>query len=500
MQRADVSNTGPHAVIIGAGISGLAASAVLAQQGFRVTVLDRNTTAGGRARTWEQDGFLFDLGPSFYWMPDVFERFFRRFGTTVADHYELRRLDPSYTVIFGAHDQWAVPSGQQAVARLFEQEEPGAGGKLATFLAEAALKYRLGMEDIVHAPSLGWHEYLRPELVSAWLHSAVFRSLRSDVRRRFRSHRIRQVLEFPMLFLGAAPEDTPALFSLMNHSDIGLGTWYPMGGMGKVLAGVRQVAEQHGAAIRLSEPVRKIMVKDGKAVGVETDGGVLTADVVLATADYHHAETDLLPQAYRTYTDGYWRQRHMAPSALLFFLGLGTPLPAAGHHTLFFDEDLDAHTADIFRHGRWPQKPLFHVSCTSATDPSTAPPGCTNMVILVPIASGSADDEATREHYFALVADRIKRTWGIDIRRDIRVKRSYCTSDFLADYNAFRGNAYGLAATLRQLGPGRPRMKSRKVRGLYFAGQLSVPGPGLPPALISGQTAAALILQEDPWV
>lgn len=488
----------PTSIIIGSGISGLAAAAVLAQRGVKVTILEQNPTVGGRARTWEQEGFIFDMGPSFYWMPDVFERFFARFGSSAAHHYQLKQLSPSYSVIFGMDDRWDMPAGREAVSALFEKEEPGSGKKLTAFLDEAAVKYRLGMQEIVYKPSLSWSEYMDPQIMIGLLRTSVLSSLRSHVRKNFKSARIRQVMEFPVLFLGATPQDTPALYSLMNHADIDLGTWYPLGGMGKVMDAMQRIAEEQGAVIRTSEPVKRIIVKDGKAVGVETDSGTHTADTVLATADYHHVEKDLLPPEHRSYSEKYWEGRTMAPSTLLFYIGLDTRIPNMEHHTLFFDEDLDRHGADIYEHKRWPEKPLFYVSCTSKTDTSVAPLGCENLVILIPIASGSVDDEPTREHYFHLIADRMQRHFGTDIRQHIKVKRSYCVKDLEMDYNAYRGNAYGLASTLMQTGPLRPRVKSQKVRDLYYAGQLSVPGPGLPPALISGQIAADLILKEHP--
>jgi phytoene desaturase len=284
----------------------------------------------------------------------------------------------------------------------------------------------------------------------------------------------------------------------MNHADIDGGTWYPMGGFGRVAGALGHLAEKLGVEIRTADPAQRIVVRNGRVEGVESASGVHPAQVVLAAADYHHVETELLEQHYRSYSPEYWAGRRMAPSALLFLLGLDTKLPGVEHHTLFFDEDLDRHTAEIFEQHEWPGKPLFHLCCPSRTDPSVAPPGCEAAVVLIPIASGSEDNEAVRRRYFSLVADRLQHRLGLDIRPHIRVQRSYCAMDFAADHNAFLGNAYGLASTLRQTGPLRPRMKSRKVRGLYFAGQLTVPGPGLPPALISGQVAADLIEREHP--
>ena len=484
------------AIVIGAGFAGTAAATSLAAKGYDVRMLEKNAEHGGRARTWSQGGFTFDMGPSFYWMPEVFERYFARFGTEVSALYDLVRLDPSYEVVFGPGDSWRIPAGADQVKALFEGEEPGAGAALDRFLAEARLKYELGMNELVYRPSLSWAEYLHPGVVSGLLRTHVLSSLRRHVRSMFRSERIRQVLEFPVLFLGAAPQNTPALYSLMNHADITLGTWYPMGGMGSVVRAMHRVAEDHGVRTELGTEVERILVEKGKAMGVITASGPLHADVVVAAADYHHVESRLLAPEQRSYSEAYWTGRTMAPSALMFYVGLDTRVPRLEHHTLFFDEPMDAHSAEIYTDPQWPSAPLFYASCASRTDPSVAPPGGENVVILVPIASGLEDTADRREHYYDIVMKRLSAHAGMDLRPHVIVKRSYCVNDLREDYHSYRGNAYGLANTLRQTGPLRPRIKSRKVHGLYFAGQLTVPGPGVPPALISGQVVADLIHNE----
>lgn len=483
-------------VVIGSGFAGLAAAASLARQGHAVTAVEKNPTPGGRARTWTEKGFTFDMGPSFYWMPDVFERFFARFGQRAADHYRLERMDPSYSVVFAPGDAWDVPAGGEALRSFFEQQEPGAGAALDRFLAEAKLKYDLGMSELVYRPSLSWSEYAHPGLLTGLLRAKVFRSLRKHVRGHFRNERLRALMEFPVLFLGATPQDTPALYSLMNYADMELGTWYPMGGMGKVVEAMVRVAEGQGVQFRLNEPVRSVALENGRVTGVMTDHGSIRADIVVAGADYHHVEQELLPKAARSYSPAFWERRVMAPSTLLFYIGLDRRLPMLQHHTLFFDEPLDQHSAEIYTDPTWPTKPLFYTCCPSRTDPSVAPPGCENLFLLIPIAPGLPDEEATRERYYGIVMDRLAKHIGIDPRPHVVVKRSYCINDLQADYNAFRGNAYGLANTLMQTGPLRPRMKSAKVKGLYYAGQLTVPGPGVPPALISGQVVADLIAKD----
>jgi phytoene desaturase len=328
------------------------------------------------------------------------------------------------------------------------------------------------------------------------LKTKVFRSLRKHVQAHFTDDRLRLLMEFPVLFLGAAPQNTPALYSLMNYADMELGTWYPMGGMGKVVDAFVRVAEKQGATLRLNEPVKRIIVEGGKAVGVETDKGILRADVVVAGADYHHVDQELLPEAMKGYSADYWKGRTMAPSGLLFYLGFDRVLPDLEHHTLFFDESLDRHSTEIYDEPQWPSKPLFYTSCASKTDPTVAPAGMENMVILIPIAPGLDDRDETREHYYSRVMDRLEKHLGFDPRPHVVLKRSYSINDLQSDYNAFRGNAYGMANTIMQTGPLRPSMKSRKIANLYYTGQLTVPGPGVPPAIISGQVVADLIEKE----
>lgn len=486
------------AIVIGAGFSGLAAAASLAQKGFAVTVLEKNAEPGGRARIWQQNGFTFDMGPSFYWMPDVFERYFARFGQRSADHYDLVRLDPSYSIVFEGGERWSIPAERAALRAFFESKETGAAERLDHFLADAKMKYDIGMGDLVYRPGLSWVEYMHPRVIGGLFRTKVLRSLRKHVHAHFKHPHLRSLMEFPALFLGAAPQHTPALYSLMNHADLELGTWYPMGGMGRVVDAMVTVARDLGVEMRMSEPVERILAENGNRVtGVKTQRGTTPADVVVASADYHHVEQDLLTAHLRNYDQPYWDKRTMAPSSLLFFLGFDRRLGTLDHHTLFFDEALDLHSTEIYDTPRWPSKPLFYVSSTSRTDPSTAPPGHENVTVLIPIAPGLEDNEGIRDRYYGLVMERLSRHLGFEALPHVVVKRSYCINELTADYNSFRGNAYGLANTLRQTGPLRPSVKSRKVKGLYFAGQLTVPGPGVPPALISGQLVADLVDREQ---
>jgi len=488
-------NTTKKVIVIGSGFAGLAAATSLAQAGFDVTVLEKNATPGGRARQFAADGFVFDMGPSWYWMPDVFEQYFARFGKKPSDYYQLVRLDPSYQIVFGKDDVMQVPATMPGLEALFERYEPGSRANLRRFLAEAQYKYEVGMTEFVHKPSLSLLEFADWRIVTSLFRLQMFQSIASHVRKLFKNEKLRQFLEFPVLFLGATPEKTPAMYSLMNYADLALGTWYPMGGMYKIIEGMVQLAQEQGVQIRLNEEVQSIYVPNGHATKVITKTGEYAADVVVGGADYHHVEQQLLVTKNRDYSKSYWDKRVMAPSSLLFYLGLDKKLSDIQHHTLFFDEDFTRHAVEIYEEPQWPRKPLFYVCAPSVTDPGVAPPGCENLFILMPVAPDLEDTEAIRAYYFDLILERFEKLTGQDIRNHIIFKRSFAHQDFKNDYHAYKGNAYGLANTLLQTAFLKPRLRSKKVKNLFYTGQLTTPGPGMPPSLISGQVVAQEIIK-----
>ena len=483
-------------IVIGSGFSGLSAATCLADQGYEVTVLEKNSTPGGRARSFSAEGFTFDMGPSWYWMPDVFESYFNRFGKSTADYYELKRLDPSYTVVFGKEDFVDIPATMPELHRLFESMEKGSAAQLDNFLEQAAYKYEVGINQLVYKPGRSVSEFMSPRLLLDVLRMDVFQSFYKHIRRYFKNERILKLMEFPVLFLGALPQNTPALYSLMNYADIKLGTWYPMGGMYKIVEGMVQLAMEKGVKFEFEQDVQQIEVTNGRATHVVTNSTYFEADVVVASADYHHVEQQLLPKAYQSYSESYWNSRVMAPSSLLFYLGVNKPLQNLRHHNLFFDEDFGPHAHEIYTDPKWPEKPLFYVSAPSVTDASVAPAGCENLFILMPVAPGLEDTPEVRELYFDRILDRLEQLTRQEIRSAIVYKRSYAHKDFISDYNAFKGNAYGLANTLMQTALLKPSLKSRKISNLYYTGQLTVPGPGVPPSLISGQVVAKEISKE----
>ncbi|GGB85726.1 phytoene desaturase family protein [Dyadobacter sediminis] len=497
MQTKRVTTLGksPEIAVIGSGFSGLAASAVLAMHGSKVTVYEKNPEVGGRARTFAQDGFVFDMGPSWYWMPDVYDSFYQLFGNITADFYELKKLDPGFAVIFGAHEVMDIPAGFDDVCTLFESIEPGSAQKLRKFIAEGEFKYHVGMNDMVYKPGHSITEFFSFQLFKDAMKLQLFTSFSKHVRQYFKDPRLLALIEFPVLFLGAMPKDTPALYSLMNFSGLKQGTFYPMGGFGKVADSFRQIAENMGVNFKTSQNVEKLEIQKGTISHIHANGNSQQTDAVIGSADYHHIETALLEKNYRSYPESYWENRVFAPSCLLFYLGVDKKIEKLRHHNLFFDEDFEQHAVEIYKDKKWPANPLFYVCCPSKTDPSVAPEGCENLFVLMPIAIGLDDPEVIREQYYDALMDRLEKFAGEDIRSHLLYKKSYSTSNFVNDYNAYKGNAYGLANTLMQTAIFKPKLKSKKVSNLFYAGQLTVPGPGVPPSIISGRIAANELLK-----
>lgn len=481
--------------VIGSGFAGLSAASCLAQAGKEVHLFEKNEQLGGRSRQFKAEGFTFDMGPSWYWMPDVFERYFKRFGYTSKDFYDLKLLAPSFSMIFEGNEEMKVPANFEELCDMFENEEKGSADKLRKFMIEAAYKYEKGVNDLVYKPGLSLMEFADLDLIKNTFRLQVFSSFSKHVRQYFKSPKLIALMEFPVLFLGAMPKDTPALYSLMNYAGLKLGTWYPMGGFHKIVEGMITIAEEQGVNIYKNEPVNQLVVKQKRVSRVMANGHSMDVDAVVGSADYNHIEQHLLEEQYRNYTPKYWAKKTFAPSSLLFYLGVNKKVPKLQHHTLFFDNNLDLHAQEIYKNKKWPTKPLFYVCCPSKTDDSVAPEGQENLFLLMPIAAGLKDEDSIREEYYQVMMERLESYVGEDLRDNIVYKKSYCVSNFIEDYNAYQGNAYGLANTLLQTANLKPSIKSKKLNNLYFAGQLTVPGPGVPPSLISGQVVAKELLK-----
>jgi phytoene desaturase len=477
--------------VIGSGFSGLSSAAYLSASGHEVHVYEKNSTAGGRARQIKTDnGYVFDMGPSWYWMPDIFEQFFNDFDYKVSDFYELKLLDPSFEIVFKNHQTLGIPANFSELCSLFESIEQGSAEQLTKFMKEAKYKYETGMKGLAKMPGISLTEFVEKDLIKGALRLQIFSSFSKHVRKYFSHPKLIALMEFPVLFLGAMPQDMPALYSLMNYAGLKLGTWYPMGGFGKVIEAIVKVAETNGTTFHFDSPVEKIIVEKDKAVAIVVNDQQIYFDAIIATADYHHVEEKLLPATCRNYTQNYWEKKTFAPSCLIYYIGLNKKIKSLSHHTLFFEEDLLNHSKEIYKSPQWPHKPLFYVCCPSKTDDAVAPQNHENLFLLMPIAPGLEDNNSLREKYFEIMMKRLQKHVCEEIISHIDFKKSYCIHDFIADYNAYKGNAYGLANTLMQTAILKPKIRNKKIKNLLYAGQLTVPGPGVPPSLISGKLAA----------
>lgn len=480
--------------VIGSGFSGLSAACILSKAGHEVSIFEKNSQVGGRAGVLKTNGYVFDMGPSWYWMPEVFEHFFSLFDKKVEDYYQLTRLDPGFVLCFGKDATIPVPAAMNEIAALFNNEEQDGADKLKKFLSEAETKYKLAFRDFIYKPSASVFEFFGWSTLIHLFKLDIFCSFHTHVRKFFKNKKLIQLMEFPVLFLGGSPQHIPGLYSLMNYAALQLGTWYPQGGFSKITEGMASLARELGVTIRTNEAVEKILVKDSKVTSIRTAKGEFFFDAVICSSDYAHSE-QLLDKKNRNYTDEYWDKKTLSPSSLIFYLGINKKIKNLDHHNLFFDESLDKHSDEIYKTPRWPSKPLFYVCCPSKTDDSVAPYGHENMFVLMPIAPGMEDNETTREHYFNVLMKRLEHLTGERINDFIDFKKSYCINDFKADYNSYKGNAYGLANTLSQTAFLKPSLKNKKINNLFYCGQLTVPGPGVPPAIISGQVAAHELLK-----
>lgn len=477
--------------IIGSGFSGLSAAAYAAKNGHEVHVFEKNSSLGGRARQFSTDnGYVFDMGPSWYWMPDIIENFFKDFDRKTSDYYELVSLDPQFEMVF-EDGNMSLPQSYSEMRNLFEDTEQGAGKKLDEFMNDAQYKYEVGMKDFVTKPCHSWMEFVSPKIAKSALKLDLLSNFHRFVRKYFKHPKLIMLMEFPVIFLGAAPKDIPALYSLMNYGGYKLGTWYPMGGFYKVIEAMSEVCIEQGVHIHLNSNVEKINVSNSKAQSVTINGKEISFDTVIASSDYHHTEENLIPKEYKNYTESYWKNKTFAPSCLIYYLGFKEKIPNLKHHTLFFENDLNLHTTEIYTDKKWPTKPLFYACCPSKTDKSVAPENGENVFLLMPIATGINDSEEIRERYFKEMIERLeKHTKTSGLLDKIAYKKSYSIKNFVEDYNAYEGNAYGLANTLNQTAVLKPSLRNKKIKNLFYTGQLTVPGPGVPPSIISGKIAA----------
>lgn len=481
-------------VVVGSGLSALAGACYLAQAGNTVSVYEKNNQIGGRLRVLKKDGFQFDMGPSWYWMPDVFEKFYRDFNHTTSDFYQLDRLDPGYKVFFKDGDSISISAHMDRIYEVFEKEEPGSSQYLKRFIKRAEKNYDIAINDLVYKPGESIFELVRLKTVVNV--NQFFSTIAKDVRKYIKSEKLREILEFPVLFLGAKASNTPSFYSFMNFADFGLGTWHPKGGMYQIVNAFVAIAKELGVEFHTQSNVSEILVENNQVKGCVINDKLIEADLVLSGADYHHTE-QLLDKNLRQYSESYWDKKTFAPSSLLFYVGFDCKIEGVEHHNLFFDTDFETHASSIYDHAEWPKDPLFYANFPSKTDEEFAPEGKDGGFFLIPIAPGLKDLGDNYDYYFDMIINRLEFQTKQKIRDKVLFREVFSLKDFVKDYNSYKGNAYGMANTLMQTAVLRPNLASSKVKNLYFTGQLTVPGPGLPPAIISGKVVSDLILSKN---
>ncbi|MFX1510653.1 MAG: phytoene desaturase family protein [Promethearchaeota archaeon] len=474
-------------LIIGAGVGGLSAAALLAKEGYDVTVIEQNHEPGGRARIWEIEGFVFDMGPSWYLMPEIFENFFNEFGKSVADYYELMRLDPNYRIFFGVDDIVEITADLDPNLSTFEGFEEGGAEKLQEYLDKSKETYEYMMQGIMYKDLDSLWSMFSPSLMRAGSKLHILSNIDGYVRKFFKSDRARKILEYPIVFLGGNPKNTPALYSIISHIDYNLGVWYPKGGIGKIPESLMKLAQEQGADIKFGVKARHIDIDKRNAHKVQTTQGEFETDLVVVNADYPYTEIELLDSEYQTYPAKYWESKVIAPSAFVVYLGVDRKLDQLTHHNVFLEYDWVQHFDQIFEDPAWPDKPAYYVCCPSRYDPLVAPKGKENIFITVPVSPGIEDTPKIREAYLNKIISHMEKLIGERFNDSISIKRTFSLNDFSTDYNAYKGTAVGLTHTFRQSAFFRPRHRSKKVKNLFYTGQYTHPGIGVPMALVSSK-------------
>ncbi len=473
-------------LIIGAGFGSLAAAALLAKEGYQVTVLEKNEQPGGRASSHSAKGFRFDMGPSWYMMPDVFEKFFAQFGKKAEDFYKLIPLKTQYRVFFDDATHIDITHDVSHNRATFEKLEPGSGKKFDTYLQESKEKYEISMSSVLYKNLDSFFDLINLPMAKNGRKMGIFQPMHSYISRFFTHPKIQQILEYNLVFLGCSPKNAPSLFSLMTHVDFNLGVWYPEGGITAVVNAFEKLGKQYGVKYIYNNPVEKIVVKNGLVTHLKTATKTYKADIVISNADYWFTENILSDQTMRTYSQEYWDKKTMAPSAFVLYLGVKGKLPKLQHHSLYFGKDWSKHFTDVFSTPRWPIEPSIYINKASATDNSVAPANHENLMILVPIAPGLEENESWRRHYAEFIIDFLEEKLSLNLKKNIVYQKIFSVSDFSARYNSFKGNALGgLAHTLFQSAIWRPNNRSKKIQNLFFVGANTVPGIGVPPAIIS---------------
>lgn len=480
-------------VIIGSGVGGLASAVLLAKDGHHVTVIEKNEQPGGRAGILDRDGFRFDMGPSWYLMPEVFERFYQSVGTSTAEQLKLHHLSPHYRMFFPDGSHVDITGDLERDKQTFEQIEPGSAQAFDRYLEQSKRKYDVSLDTILYRNIRGisdfYNEEFRSRMMAAGKELDVFESMDHYVRRFFKTEKMQQIIQYTLIFLGGMPQNTPALYSLMSHIDFNLGVWYPQGGIHAIIESLVRLGQQHGVEYAYDRPVTNIETRNGQAVAVHCSAGdsieSYPCDLVLSNADYRHTESLIDRKRLRQYPDLYWNTRSLAPSAFILYLGVRGKIQELVHHNLIFSQNWGGAFKELTTKPTWPRDPSLYICVPSKTDPAVAPDGDENLFVLLPIAPGLYETKDSREAYGNFILDYIQKYLGTHFADRIVVRETFSVSDFAARYNAQKGTALGLAHTMLQTSVFRPPNRSRRIGNLYFVGANTTPGIGVPMCLIS---------------
>lgn len=477
-------------IVVGGGIGGLATASLLAKDGYKVTLLEKNKALGGRAHVWKKDGFTFDMGPSWYLMPDVFERFFAIFGKKPTDYMQLKRLDPAYKIFFSKSKTYSIKKDLKENIRIFDSLEKNGGKKFLNYLEASQYQYEVSMRRFIYQSYdsiTSLRKFLNPKIVSDATSMRIYESIEKYGNRFFESDIAKKILQYNIVFLGGNPQNTPAMYSIMAHIDFNLGVWYPKGGMGKLVESLVALAKEQGVTIKIESEVTGFDFDINNIKSVKTNKDTIDADYVVMNGDYAYSEMNLLPSHLQTYKKSYWEKRTIAPSAYILYLGINKKIKKLVHHNLFLENDWMSHFDEIFKKPKWPNSPSYYVCASSKTDPTVSPKGMENIFFLVPVAPGLDDNDQVRSMYFDKILSHFEELVDENIRDHIVVKRVFSHRDFSSLYHAYKGSALGLTHTLLQTAFFRPRMKSKKVKNLYYVGGYTHPGIGVPMVIIASE-------------
>ncbi len=489
-----MENKKKSVIIIGAGLASLASASLLSKKGYEVTLYDKNDMVGGRASLLTKKStkgtFIFDKGPSWYMMPDVFADFFAILGEDIHKYLKLSLLSPSYRIFQqGGKPSYDFYADLAKNKHTFESLEKGSGAVLEKFLAQTKYQYDIAKNEFMYKNVDSIFDFLNKRTATLGRELPLLQKQSTIVNKLFTNELLRKVMQYQTVLLGTSPFDTPGIYTLMNYVDFGLGVWYPEGGIYEVPKALALIATKQGTIIHLNTEVKRILIRDGTAYGcVLADDTEVYADIVISNADYEHTEMNLIEEKYRTHTQKWWNKRTLAPSAFILYLGVEGTIPTLSHHNLFFPDAWKENFDTIFKKPKWPDYPAFYICAPSKTDSTIAPVGTENLFVLVPIASDLDTSVVGKEAYADKILDMIAKECNIPhLRERILVKEIYSVEDFKKDYNAFKGTALGLAHTLMQTSLFRPNNVSKKIKNLYFTGAGTNPGIGMPICLISAE-------------